>query len=132
MISLAVKVEPAEEFTLCISHFLPSVLFNNSSRSTSKIINLVGSSRTAVPAVFPGNSLSITSEVISVSIFIFDEFLFDYTAFAVCNIICIILVCGLCHCALHNIAAGIQHIQIFLGHYLGYINTMFHDLSTCG
>ena len=50
---------------------------------------------------------------------------------AVCDIIGIVLILSLRHCTLHYIATGIQHVQIFLGHYHRYINTMFHDLSTC-
>ena len=67
-----------------------------------------------MPAVLPGNSLTIVSEIISAA-FILHKFFCNDAALAVCNIICVIL--RLRHCIRHNIAAGIQHVPIFLGHY---------------
>ena len=111
MVSVFVKVKPSEELTVCISHLLPAIFFNNFSCRTSEIINLVGCTRAAMPAVPPGNSLTIVSEIISAAL-VFDKLALNDTSLAICNIICIIL--RLRHCIRHNIATGIQHVQIFL------------------
>ena len=114
MISIFVEIKPSEELAFCIGHLLPAIFFNNLSCCTSEIINLVGCTRATMPAILPGNSLTIVSEIISAA-FILHKFFCNDAALAVCNIICVIL--RLRHCIRHNIAAGIQHVPIFLGHY---------------
>ena len=104
MISLGIKIEPSHILTICSCDLLPSVLLIYSARSFSEIIIMI--SYTA-PSVFPGNSLTIGSKIISVVIVSYQRISVDHTVF----ICCIISSIGsLFHGAFQDVAIGIQQI----------------------